>query len=74
MDLKDSWDLAGQVGIDVDVARKRFVNFDVRYIDIETKATIRESSAGSGTSGSTLTIDDVQIDPWVYTISVGTTF
>ncbi len=74
MDLKDSWGLAGQVGVDVDVSHNWFVNFDLRYIDINTKATIRESSTGSGALGSTLTIDDVQIDPWVYTISVGTTF
>ncbi len=74
LDLEDSWGLAGQVGVDVDVTRNWFVNFDVRYMSIDTKATVRETSTGSGALGSVLTIDDVQIDPWVYTISIGTTF
>lgn len=72
--LDDSWGLAGQVGIDIDVSRNWFVNFDLRYINIDTKATVREQSAGSGALGSVLTINDIEIDPWVYTVSVGTTF
>ena len=74
LELDDSWGMAGQVGIDVDVAQNWFVNFDVRYLDIDTEATVRERSAGSGALGAVLTIDDIEIDPWVYTISIGTTF
>lgn len=74
LDLDDSWGLAAQVGVDIDVSDHWFVNFDVRYLDISTEATVRERSAGSGALGAVLTIDDIEIDPWVYTVSVGTTF
>lgn len=74
LELEDSWGLAAQVGVDVDLGDRWFVNFDVRYIDISTEATVRERSAGSGALGATLTIDDIEIDPWIYTIAVGTTF
>lgn len=74
LDLDDSWGLAAQLGVDVDVSDSWFVNFDVRYVDIDTKATVRERSTGSGALGAVLTIDDIEIDPWIYTVSVGTTF
>lgn len=74
LELEDSWGVAAQLGIDIDVSRNVFLNFDVRYIDIDTKATIREQSPGSGALGAVLSVNDIEIDPWVYTISVGTTF
>ena len=74
LDLDDSWGIAAQVGVDIDVSNNWFVNFDVRYLDISTEATVRERSAGSGALGAVLTIADIESDPWVYTVSVGTTF
>lgn len=61
--LKDSVGLAGQVGIDIDVAPNWFVNAEVMYADIDTKAKL--DGAGIGT---------VEIDPWVVGLNVGMRF
>lgn len=63
LDLDDSWGFAVQAGVDFDINKKWFASVDVRYMDIETTAT-------SGTAGTF----DVNIDPWVVGISLGTTF
>ena len=66
-DLKDSWGLAAQVGVDVDINKDWFVNFDVKYIDIDTDASLNNTLAGA--------VDvDVDINPWVFGIGIGTTF
>jgi len=61
--LGDSWGLAGQAGVDIDLNKKWFLNANVRYINIDTKAKL-----GTGTSFN------VHIDPWVYSLGIGTTF
>lgn len=67
VDLDDSWGLAAQVGVDVDINKDWFVNFDVKYIDINTEASFTNTAAGA--------VDvDVDIDPWVFGIGIGTTF
>ena len=45
--LDDSWGLAAQVGMDFDVAPNWFLNVDVRYIDIDTKAKLDGVSIGT---------------------------
>ena len=62
--LDDSWGVAGQLGIDVDVAPNWFVNADLRYISISTDATV----SGLGKIGT------VDINPWVFGLNVGTHF
>jgi outer membrane protein len=66
-DFDDSWGLAAQAGVDVDINKDWFVNFDVKYIDIDTDATLK------GTTLGTVTVD-ADIDPWVWGIGIGTTF
>ena len=61
--LDDSWGVAGQFGIDIDVAPNWFVNADIRYIGIETDAKL--NGVGIGT---------VDINPWVVGLTVGTRF
>jgi len=61
--LDDSWGIAGQVGIDIDVAPNWFVNADLRYINIESDAKV--NGVGIGT---------VDINPWVVGLTVGTRF
>lgn len=63
LDLDDSFGLAAQAGVDIDINQDWFFNADVRYIDIETTAT-----------SSALGNIDVSIDPWVFTLGVGTAF
>ncbi len=61
--LDNSWGVAGQFGIDIDVAPNWFVNADIRYIGISTDATL--DGKGIGT---------VDINPWVVGLTVGTRF
>lgn len=61
--LDDSWGVAGQFGIDVDVAPNWFVNADIRYIGISSDAKL--NGVGIGT---------VDINPWVVGLTVGTRF
>lgn len=61
--LEDSWGLAAQIGTDFDLSGGWFGNVDVRYVDIDTKA----SNPVAGTF-------DVRLDPWVVTLSLGRAF
>ena len=63
LSLKDSWGLAAQAGVDIDVTPDWFLNLDVHYIDIDTKAKVNGASLGT-----------VEIDPWVFGINLGTRF
>ena len=63
LNLGDSWGLAGQAGFDFLVSDKVFLNLDVRYIDIDTKATLDTTSLGT-----------VEIDPWVFGGHIGFRF
>ncbi|MGI9238825.1 MAG: OmpW/AlkL family protein [Woeseiaceae bacterium] len=61
--LDDSLGLAAQLGADFDVSEKMYVNFDVRWMDINTDAKL---------DGALL--EEVEIDPWVYSLTVGWKF
>lgn len=64
LDLDDSFGLAAQLGADIDVSDNMFVNFDVRWIDIDTEAEV-----------SPLGLEfDVDIDPFVYSLTLGWKF
>ena len=67
MKLDDSIGLALQAGVDYHVDEHWLVNASVRWIDIDTEAKIQFSS------GDKLTTD-VEVDPMVYTLSVGYKF
>ena len=60
--LDDSWGLAVQAGVDIDINKDWFFNADVRYINIETTATTDLGTA------------DVEINPTVISLGVGTRF
>lgn len=66
--LDNSWGLAAQLGVDVALNENWQVNASVRWIDIDTEAEI------SSALGSTITIDDVEIDPYVYQLNIGYKF
>ena len=67
IDLDDSFGLALQLGADWTFGNRWLVNFDLRYIDIESDLTVSDGvdSAELGT---------VKIDPWVYSINLGYSF
>jgi len=61
--LDDSVGLAAQLGTDFDVSDTMFVNFDVRWIDINTDAEVDGAA-----------LEEVEIDPLVYSLTVGWKF
>lgn len=67
VDLDSSLGLAAQAGLDFNVNENWFVNFDVKFVKIDTEAEIRPGD------GSVLKVD-ADIDPWVLGFGVGTRF
>jgi outer membrane protein len=63
VDLKDSFGFALQAGLDVDLTKTLFMNFDVKYIDIDTKAKL--------TTGALENRVKVSLDPIVAGIGIG---
>ncbi len=67
LSLDNSFGLSAQVGMDYNIDKKWHINASVRFIDIDTEASFNVGDA----KGS---VDSIEIDPWVYTVSVGYTF
>ena len=65
--MKDSVGWAGQVGVDIDLNDKIFLNIDVKYIDIDTRARLATTAAG---------VQRVKLglDPLVFGVGVGMRF
>lgn len=68
LSLDGSFGLAAQVGADYEISDGIFLNASIRYINIETEAEFKVNGADLGR------IDTVEINPWVYTLSVGYKF
>ena len=68
LDLDDSFGLALQLGADWNFNNNWLINFDFRWINIESDATL------SGPALPTPYTDTVTIDPYVYSISIGYRF
>jgi len=62
--LSDSVGWAAQAGIDVDITPKFFLNLDVKYIDMDTTATLRTTAIGTQKLR-------VHLDPVVVGVGVG---
>lgn len=60
LELSDSWGLAGQVGVDIKLDDRWFLNADLRHIDISSKVRLDGQRVGTA-----------RIDPWVTTVAVG---
>ena len=66
IDLDDSFGVAFQVGVDFDLNDRWFLNADVKYIQIDTTATLN--------TGGVINTVDVDLDPIVAGIGVGMRF
>ncbi len=64
--LDDSVGVAFQAGVDIDITERIFFNADIKYIDIDTTATLN--------SGGTINTVDVELDPIVAGVGVGIRF
>ena len=67
VDTDHSWGLAGQVGVDIDFKDNWFFNVDVKYIDIDTTATLQTIPLGR------LRVN-VDVDPFVFGAGLGYRF
>jgi outer membrane protein len=65
--MSDSFGWAAQAGVDIDIGRNLFLNLDVKYIDIDTTATLRTANAGTQRVRMSL-------DPFVFGVGIGTRF
>jgi outer membrane protein len=68
LSLDGSFGLAAQVGADYEIADDIYINASIRYINIETEASFKVNGEDLGA------IDTVEINPWVYTVSIGYKF
>lgn len=62
--LSDSWGFALQAGVDIDLNDSLFLNFDVKYIDIDTNARLDTTAIGTQRVG-------VDLNPFVVGIGLG---
>lgn len=65
--MKTSAGWAAQAGIDIDLNEKMFLNLDVKYIDIDTRAKLSTTAAGVQTV-------KISLDPIVVGVGVGFRF
>lgn len=66
LDMKDSWGLAAQLGMDYMLSDNIMLNAHVRYIDIDT--------TGTTSFGGEKVKVDVDVDPLVYMVGLGYKF
>lgn len=67
VDMDSSFGLAAQAGVDVALDKNLFLNFDVKYIKIDTTASFKNTAVGTAKA-------NIDIDPWVVGIGIGRTF
>jgi outer membrane protein len=58
IDIDDSWGLAGELGVDVDVSDRFFLDLSMWYIDLEAEATLKTGGLGRQEV-------DIDINPFV---------
>ncbi|HSR02866.1 MAG TPA: OmpW family outer membrane protein [Methylophilaceae bacterium] len=66
---RDSWGWALQAGVDVNLDDGWLVNFDVKYIDVDTNVKLDLANNGDWRK-----IDDLDINPWVIGVGIGKKF
>ena len=71
LDLDNSWGLAAEAGVDVNLGNNWLLNASLWYIDIDTNATY---TVRNGALAGAKVKSDVNIDPWIYMASVGYKF
>lgn len=67
LELDDSWGLAYQIGMDYMLSDNLLLNAQVRYIDIDTTASVEHNALGK------IKVD-VDVDPFVYMVGLGYKF
>ncbi|MFN0256015.1 OmpW/AlkL family protein [Pedobacter ureilyticus] len=65
---KNAFAPAAQLGIDFDLSKKLFLNFDIKKLWLSTDATVTTDPSVAG--GATL-VADTKIDPWLCSFGIG---
>lgn len=73
LNLKNSWGLAAQVGVDYELTENLVLNAEVYYLDIDTTATFDLTNAALNIDNARGSVD-VDVDPTVFSISLGYRF
>ncbi len=66
--VKDTWGWAAQIGADYMITDNLMLNAQVRYINIDTRATVYSQSLGQRAKV------DLDVNPWVYMVGIGYKF
>lgn len=66
LSVKDSWGIAGQVGLDYQINRDWMLNASLWYMDIDTEVKFKANGQQQNI--------DTRIDPWVFFFGVGYRF
>ncbi|MFH8134659.1 outer membrane protein OmpW [Pantoea osteomyelitidis] len=66
LSVKDSWGIAGQVGLDYEINRNWMLNASLWYMDIDTEVKFK--------AGGVQQNIDTRIDPWVFFFGAGYRF
>ena len=73
LNLKNSWGLALQAGVDYQLSENLTLNAEVYKLDIDTTATFDLTNAGLNINNARGSVD-VDIDPVVFAVTLGYTF
>lgn len=65
---KNTFAPAAQLGVDFDISKKLFLNFDVKKLWLSTDATVTTIPSVAG--GATV-VADTKIDPWLCSFGIG---
>lgn len=66
VNLSNSFGWAVQAGVDIDITEKFFLNLDIKYVDIDTTATL--------TTGTLVNTTEVSLDPIIVGVGFGIRF
>ena len=66
----NSWGMAFQVGADYMITNNIMLNAQLRYIDINTRATVENDAVAPGTRARV----NVDVDPFIYMVGLGYKF
>lgn len=67
VDYESGFGVVVQAGVDIAVRENTYVNLDVKKLWLSSEATIDAGAAGMVSA-------DVDIDPWIFGVGIGTTF
>ena len=67
LSLDNSFGLAASIGLDWLISDHWFANISAMWIDLNTEASVKDD-------GLSVTVKDVELDPWVYRINAGYRF